>query len=383
MQSTVVVPVYQAPAVLRVFLESLVASLEPDTQLVVVNDGSGGAAQLLLEECLLPLKEKSAGITVDIIWHEWPKGCAASINEALRRATGDYVYLVDSDLILTQGWQAGLRATLDSDASVGMAGAVLLYPQTGGIQHCGVTFTESLGRHLMLNALPSTLPSEPFPVQLVVFALFAMTRQVLEDTGPLDEDFFNGYEDFDFQMRARTRGHQTLMDPGTVVYHWERSNGIHRASNRKSNLGRFWKRWGTSLDADMWDRLFVRIEEAAGESIYTDPIVGVDLAEARSDAREFWRHLSGRASGLERIHDGSHDVADSTIPLPLTLPGHVVQEPARLLLLTDNFVRLLNNWLWFAQRSAVRNDDLIVDLHGNCLTVEDIRTSCWPGQRVR
>lgn len=382
MRSTVVIPVHQELSVLRIFLDSLVGTLESDTQLLVVNDGSGADAQLLLEDRLTPLKDSS--IDVEILRHDTPLGCAASINEALRLARGDYVYLVDSDLILQSGWQSGMRATLDSDESVGMTGGVLLYPQTGGIQHCGVTFTESVGRHLLLNARPDALPQGRYPVQLVVFALFAMERRVLDETGLLDEEFFNGYEDFDFQMRARSLGHRTVVDPQVVAYHWERSSGIHRASNRKSNLGRFWKRWGHTLEQDLWERLFACLEETAGIRTSAEPVLGVDLAEARSDAAEFWKRLTDHAKPPERVHNGSHKVSSgSPVLLAQALPADLVHTSSRLLILTDNFVQLSDNWLWWQKRSAVRSDDVVVDLYGNCLLAAELHDVCWPGRKIR
>ena len=382
MLKTVVIPVHQEISILRIFLDSLVRTLETDTQLLVVNDGSGADVQRLLEERLVPLTKN--GIIVEIIQHENPLGCAASINEALRLTLGDYVYLVDSDVILEPGWQSGMRATLESDETVGMTGGVLVYPQTGGLQHCGVTFTDSVGRHLLLNARPSALPRSRYPVQLVVFALFAMKRQVLEETGSLDEDFFNGYEDFDFQMRARSLGYRTLVDPQVVAYHWERSNGIHRASNRKSNLGRFWKRWGHALEQDLWDRLFTRLEEVAGAPACGEPIVGVDMAEARSDAAEFWKRLALRAWKPEGVHNESHKVSTgSPILLAQVLPPDLLREESRLLLLTDNFVQLSDNWLWWKERSTVRTDDLIVDMYGNWLTAAELHAGCWPGRKIR
>ncbi|WP_159083243.1 glycosyltransferase family 2 protein [Streptomyces sp. P3] len=383
MLNTVVIPVHQELSVLRIFLDSLVRTLESDTQLLVVNDGSGAAVQTFLEERLFPLKE--SGVVVEIIQHEDPFGCAASINEALPLVLGDYVYLIDSDIILEPEWQSRMRATLESDESVGMTGGVLVYPQTGGIQHCGVTFTDSVGRHLLLNARPSALPHDRYPVQLVVFALFAMKRQVLEETGSLDEDFFNGYEDFDFQMRARSLGYRTLVDPRVVAYHWERSNGIHRVSNRKSNLGRFWKRWGHALEQDLWDRLFTRLEEAvAGTPASDAPTVGVDLAEARGDATEFWKRLARQTWRPERVLNASHKVSTGTpVPLAQVLPSDLLREESRLLLLTDNFVQLSDNWLWWKERSTVRGDDLIVDLYGNCVTSAELQAGCWPGRKIR
>jgi hypothetical protein len=289
------------------------------------------------------------------------------------------VFLVDSDIILTPGWQSAMRASLDNGQDVGMTGAVLLYPQTGGIQHCGVAFTESMGRHLFLNADPAVLPDRRYPAQLVVFALFAMKRRVCEEVGLLDERFFNGYEDFDYQMRARELGYRTVIDPRVRAYHWERSNGIHRASNRKSNLGRFWKRWGASLHEDLWDHLFARLNGVIGGG----PWQGIDLAEARSDAADFWRRLHDAEAGLT-VSDLSHTVrSGEPVLLPQVLPDQLSNVERRLLLLVDNFVKLLDNRLWFDRRMTVRADDVIVDLYGNVVSAAELRASCWPGTKIR
>jgi O-antigen biosynthesis protein len=385
MQSTVIIPVLQDPAILRLFLESLSQTLEPSTQVIFINDGSGQVTQELLEEHLILLKAEDHEITVDIVPHVNPKGCASSINDALRMAAGNVIYTLDSDLILSPGWQSTMRQTLIRDESIGMTGGVLLYPQTGGIQHCGVAFTDSTARHLHLNAEPRVLLDSPYEVQLVVFALFAMKREVFDRVGLLDETFFNGYEDFDYQMRARALGYRTFVDPQVKAYHWERSNGIHRSSGQKSNLAKFWKTWAASLEDDLWPHLLGQVELALAGGDAETPISGVDLAEARGDANAFWQRLSERLNSPEiPIHDYSHEVnsVDPVLLHPI-LPEALLTTPHRLIILLDNFTRLLDNHLWLDRRLQVRADDLVVDLYGNAMPLARLRSACWPGRKIR
>src|SRR5882672_7464157 len=100
---TVIVPVHQDPAVLRLFLDSLERTVEEPTQIIAVNDGSGPEVQDMLEERLSALKASHDGLACEVIAHAHPEGCARAINAALRCATGDYLYLVDSDVVLTPG----------------------------------------------------------------------------------------------------------------------------------------------------------------------------------------------------------------------------------------------------------------------------------------
>ena len=46
---TVIIPVFQTPKILRLFLDSLAQTLSQDTDLIFVNDGSGHCVQELLE----------------------------------------------------------------------------------------------------------------------------------------------------------------------------------------------------------------------------------------------------------------------------------------------------------------------------------------------
>ncbi|WP_171686417.1 glycosyltransferase family 2 protein [Paenibacillus planticolens] len=384
MKHSIVVPVNQDFNILTLFTESLMKSVCPSTQIIFINDGSGQKVQELLERLQ---REAPAGVAVEIIRHEYPRGCAVSINEALSTVTGDYIYFLDSDIILNLKFQEQMEATLNSSPTIGMAGGVLLYPQTGGIQHCGITFADTIGRHLFLNATLEDIPQEIFNVQMVVFAMFAMKREVFEKVGYLDEKFFNGYEDFDYQMRAKAAGYSTVINPEIRAYHWERSSGIHRSFNRKNNLARFWKKWGNDIQSDIWDFTFSNLKSRLSSNKLKQGLTftGIDLAEVRSDADAFWDHL--RKSGLVSLTDvydySSRFQSNGAIWLPQVLGKELIHSSSRLLFLVDNFTRLLDNRYWIEIRRNVSSEDLIIDLYGNVVMINQIYESCWPGTKVR
>jgi O-antigen biosynthesis protein len=383
MRSSIVVPIYQSSAVLALFLESMRATVEPDTQLILVNDGSGTEVGEQVEEFARTVKaERGPSVTVETVHNTSPRGCGQALNQGLSVAGGDHVFFADSDLVLQPGWQSGMATTLQNHPDAGMTAGVLLYPQTGGVQHCGISFSETLGRHLYLNARPAALPESPYRVQLAAFALFAMTRQVRDQVGLLDERYFNGYEDFDYQMRARTFGYHTVIDPKVTSYHWERRNGVHRAGNRKSNLARFWKSWGGHIDNDITPRILQALLDRAAD---LGRFVALDLAETRTDAADFWQALAGAPSfDRHSVLDHSAKVdGEQPILLPQLLPAELLTEPRPLLILVENFVRLLDNRMWIDQRMATQPADLVVDLHGNVVDLADLHASCWPGSKVR
>lgn len=381
---TIIVPVNQDYNILNLFTDSLLRTVVPSTQIIFINDGSGSAVFQHLDKLK---QEVGEGVTIDILQHDFPLGCAVSINSALNLAKGEYIFFLDSDTILQPHWQTMMKETLDTDITIGMIGGVLLYPQTGGVQHCGIAFADSIGRHLFLNASPDDIPKETFSVQLVVFAMFGMKREVYETIGGLDEKFFNGYEDFDYQMRAREAGYDTVINPNIQAYHWERSSGIHRNFNRKNNLARFWKKWGSQIEADVWPFVFSHLKEQLHHQREYEhlPMVGIDLAEVRSDADTFWSKLDEAGiAPLADVRDYSNRFnSNGAIWLPQVLGKELIHSENRLLFLVDNFTRLLENRYWIEMRHAHRAKDLIIDLYGNVITMDRIYDGCWPGTKVR
>src|SRR6266446_1281943 len=176
---SIVVPVFQDPAIFDLFLGSLWDTIEVPSQIILLNEGCGNGIDDVIDghEHHLPprvrLERRSSAA---------PRGSGRALNDGLTAVAGDVVVFADSDLILLHGWQSALLEAL-RQPEVGCAGAVLTYPQTGGVQHCGLAFTEDIGRHLFLNAQVDDIPEDVYTVQAVVFALCAIPTPVIRRVG--------------------------------------------------------------------------------------------------------------------------------------------------------------------------------------------------------
>lgn len=376
---TVIVPIYQEINIFRLFYESLCASIRYRTQLIFINDNSGESVSAFLNEIE---KNPPVQCKIDIITHETNLGCAKCINEAFHMMQGSYSVLMDSDIILPNNWQDSVLDTMHSHCNT-CVGAVLLYPQTGGIQNCGITFARSLGRHLFLNSKPERLKKyNIYEVQSTVFAFFAAPTDIIRKTGMMDENFFNGYEDLDYQLRLRKLGGHIVINPEIKIYHWEQSNGIHRYLNRKSNLGLFWKKHADELTVDLWDFLFYEFENY--EFLQTQ-YTCIDLAGARMDAEDFLSELKKRfPTILTNYIDCSHWIQDfQSVLLPKVVHIDLFREQHPILFLCDNFVQLSNNYYWYTLRANYNEHDLIVDLYGNVVELKTLILQSWPGNKIR
>lgn len=373
---TLIIPVLQTKEILQLFIDSLCQTIQFSTDVIFINDGSPSDTKQILERCS---NERNTCInSVTILYHRHSEGCAKCINEALQIMPDcSYAVFMDSDLILTDSWQAYILDAF-KEKKVGIVGGVLLYPQTGGIQCCGITFNQSVGRHLFLNNTPRVLDSKkPFIIQSTVFAFCAVRVSAIKQVGLLDENFFNGYEDFDYQFRIREKGYIAVTNPNIILYHWETSCGPHRTFNRKSNLGRFWEKHSFFVNPDLLDYLLPQLEKIKDKKYLL-----VDLCEGRTEAKQIIDILIREDKIIEYM-DYSYFSSDGSIWIPKVLGSNYYLRTDSIIFLCDHFIKLTDNMYWWNIRSQTQKDDLILDLYANLIRFDDLQKTFWPGNKIR
>lgn len=375
----IVMPIFQSSNIFNLCMDSLIQSITMPTHLILIDDGSPPETQNAIARFAASSKPS---IRFTVRRHSSSWGCPRSINEGLSLTDSEgYTVFADSDVIFTNGWQEKVHAQFQDDSSTGGIGGVLLYPQTGGIQNCGISYQNYLACHIFLNNDTHCLDGMGcYPVQATVFAFFAARSELVKRTGLMDTGYFNGYEDIDFQIRLRNLGYQIKINPQIILYHWEKSNGIHRTFSRKQNLGRFWSRNHKEIYNDFLDYLLPQIRRlSSGESTY----IGIDMSESRNNAGDIWVALQ-RELSIKQIKDISSGCsAREKLWLPELLSSDFFSVQAPLIFLCDNFTQLTENRYWFGQRLQYCQDDLVVDLYANVLPTRNLESYCWPGSKIR
>lgn len=145
---------------------------------------------------------------------------AQACNYGVREARGDYLLLLNDDIILTSDIITPLLAIGQQTEAI--IGARLLYPN-GLIQHAGIGFDSDGGPYNLWNLAPGEHPEamKPRSLPAVTFACAFMPKSIWQDLGGLDEGYKNAYEDVDFCLRYREQGGLVLYDPTISAVHLE------------------------------------------------------------------------------------------------------------------------------------------------------------------
>lgn len=153
-------------------------------------------------------------------------GFAGGNNLGLNSATGDYLFFVNNDTEFTEGLIATLVDTLIHHPEVGVVSPKLLYfDQPQMLQYAGYTpmnyFTARnacIGQFETDNGQYDQLVG---PTGFAHGAAMMVTRQAIEQSGPMAENFFLYYEELDWADRIRRNGFDIWVNMKATIYHKE------------------------------------------------------------------------------------------------------------------------------------------------------------------
>jgi GT2 family glycosyltransferase/glycosyltransferase involved in cell wall biosynthesis len=294
----VVVPAYRGVAATLACLNSVFATLPPESHVVVVDDASPEP------ELSAALDELHAAKKIRLLRHTGNRGFPASANAGMRAAAAlpgrpDLV-LLNSDTVVTEGWIEGLRAAVHATPDIGTAtplcndATILSYPDATTVNPPpDAAALARLGR--LAHAANAGLAVE---IPTAVGACMYIRRECAAAVGLFREDVFaQGYgEENDFCMRARHLGWRHVGVPGVYIAHvGAHSFGTAGAHLIERNLG-------------VLERLHPGYRALIAEFQAADPLAEarrrLDMARwragrSRQGAVVFITHDSG--GGVERV----------------------------------------------------------------------------------
>lgn len=211
--------------------ESIRAQEYRNLEVILVDNGSSdGSAEMI----------RSSYPEVKIIESPENLGFAGGCNAGMHSSSGDFLLLLNNDARLEADFLDPLLGAFDEIERLGVVQPrIVLLDDPARLHQCGHFWTDSACLYYYGFGKSAGLPAynSPFPVFACTGAAMLIKREVLEEVGLFDEDFWCYYEDIDFCHRAWLAGYEcwyyplatarhsigataTRFDEGTVRYHF-------------------------------------------------------------------------------------------------------------------------------------------------------------------
>ncbi|HKW98970.1 MAG TPA: glycosyltransferase family 2 protein [Bryobacteraceae bacterium] len=230
---SVIVVNWNRRELLRAALGSLARQQGVAFEVIVVDNGSSdGSAEMVAEEFT-----SSGGAPVQLIRNRENRGFCAANNQGIALARGEFVALLNNDAEADARWLDALSRAFQGRGDVGMAASkILVYEDPRLIDKAGhLIYLDGQNRGRGMG-LPDDGRYDRLEEALWPDGCAAMYRkQMLEQIGGFDEDFFAYGDDAELGLRARIAGWKCLYVPEAVVRH-HRGATLGRESTRRLEL---------------------------------------------------------------------------------------------------------------------------------------------------
>jgi len=210
---TVLLVVYNAPALTLRCLESLSREMDPAAEVLVVDNASGPATREVLDRL------DGARVVRNRDNLHFLEG----VNAALPEARGDYVLLLNNDVVLLPGALRRALETAESDPSLGAVGGQVVSVD-GRLLEAGCEILGDGTCQGVRRGQDPTPPDQGAPQEVdYVSGCFLLTPLArMQESGGLDRRYTPAYyEDVDFCTGLWNRGWRVVCDPGVQVLHYE------------------------------------------------------------------------------------------------------------------------------------------------------------------
>jgi GT2 family glycosyltransferase len=222
-----------------------------DYEVIVVDNGStDGSVEYLKSIPWIRLIPNSSN-----------NGFAKANNQAIELCdiSSDVVLLNNDTEILQRDWVAKLQETAYRSPAIGIVGARLKRPD-GMLQHAGTYLPIETFWGQQIGSLEKDINQYNLDTEVegVVFACVYIKREVLNEVGPLDENYFSYFEDTDYCLRAKRHGFKVICCGSVTVLHHENTstkiNGVSHNDLFATSQLTFKKKWQSKLETERYTR---------------------------------------------------------------------------------------------------------------------------------
>lgn len=214
-------------------------------EIIVVDNASSDNTKNIL------IKFKKKISNLKLIFNKKNFGYSHANNQGIKIARGKYVLFLNSDVLVNGLNLNKLIEYLDNHIQVGALTTKVVFPDNhlDMASHRGFptpwrSFCYLIGLEKIFGRLPILsllfggyhLLSRDFnsihPIDAITGAFFLTRREIINQVGGFDEDFFMYGEDLDLCWRIKEKGYQIMFYPKEKVIHYKYQSGLKSVDSK-------------------------------------------------------------------------------------------------------------------------------------------------------
>ena len=243
---SIIIPVFNQLEYTKKCIESIIKYTHIPYEIIVIDNASEDGTAKFLNSLEL----------VTVIRNDTNKGYPIAINQGLVESSGEYVVLLNNDVLLTPNWLEGLIEVAESDPKIGLVGPsinlVSGYQLDFEAQYTDPNMSVEYAKKVREQRRRAWMDCNR-----IAFVCTLIKRDVLKYIGGLDERFSPGnYEDDDYCLRANQAGYHLVIAWDTFIHHFGsksfKANGNQAYCERlEKSKNIFVNKWGANPD-EIW-----------------------------------------------------------------------------------------------------------------------------------
>lgn len=361
MTYSIVIAFYQNIKMLTFCVNSVLKFLpSADAEIIIVNDNP----EIDLS-CWKP--DISVTIPFRIISLKENSGHSIACNQGVNESQGEYVILLDCDIVVTSNWLDELKNTFLRYPDCGSATSTILDISNEQVVYYGMYLHGSE----TIKPYQGSLRDKPYLLedqesQIVTAGSMMIKKDVYLQMGGLNPRFYNSCNDLDLSMNLNKHGYKNYCSSGSIVYHRGNVSGTIRFSSHIYARSLFFKKWGEHANLSQGMQVLGQLYSA--QTIPKNNYLVLNLSSSLYS--EDYLDCLKRAHGLTYLDVYQFHAAGgkSHIHLMDFLSWSINQYNFPILYFTDNVHSIDGNALWFKIRA--NSGDVVADQNGNlCMPI--------------
>ena len=205
---------YNSTGVTRDLLSSLRKITYPNTEVIIVDNGSVDLSCHALEADYPEIR---------LIRLADNLGFAGGNNVGIQASKGEFILLINNDAEVTPGFMEPMLDIFEQDPEAGMVSPKIVYHNRGElVQYAGsdgINPWTGRGRKRGNHEIDKGQFDQVGETRLVHGACMLLPRRLINEVGLLYEDYFLYYEEHDWAERAKKKGFRVYYAGTSKVYH--------------------------------------------------------------------------------------------------------------------------------------------------------------------